>query len=117
MKIPRPRPPTSASGRLVRRPTAAAAIATTTRLKKSCATNVLKVGAMRTPAIPAKRLESAQLNADTRSAWMPLSSVIRGDSTTARMRSPTGVNLKTRPRTTIPATATAIATSSFRLNA
>ena len=35
MKMPRPRPPTSARGRLTSRPTAAAAMATTTRLKKS----------------------------------------------------------------------------------
>ena len=43
-------------------------MATTTRLKKSGAASVLNRGAMSTPAMPAKTLDSAQLNADTRSA-------------------------------------------------
>ena len=56
---------------------------------------MVKRGAMSTPARPAKNDDSAQAAADTRSAVMPLSSVIRGLSTTARMRRPIRVNLKT----------------------
>ena len=115
MKMPRLRPPTSASGKLTSRPTAAAAIAITTRLKKFSAASVLNVGAMSTPANPANRLDSAQLKADTRSAKIPFSSVIRGLSTTARMRRPIDVYLNRSPRMAIAETATTMATSSSRL--
>ena len=47
---------------------AAAAMATTTRLKKSAAASVLNRGAISTPASPAKSDDSAQANAETRSA-------------------------------------------------
>ena len=92
MRTPSPRPPASAQGRLDSRPTAAAATATTTRLKKSPAASVLNRGAMSTPARPAKSDESAHAKAETRSAAMPFSSVIRGLSTTARIRRPIAVN-------------------------
>jgi hypothetical protein len=116
MRTPRPSPPASAQGRLSRRPTAAAAIATTTRLKKSGAARVLKRGAINTPARPAKKLESAQAKADTRSALMPLSSVMRGLSTTARICRPMPVKRNSAARPAIATSATAIATTSSRLN-
>jgi hypothetical protein len=117
MKMPRARPPTSARGRLTRRPSAAAAMATTTRLKKSAATNVLNRGAISTPAMPAKILDSAQAKADTRSARMPASSVMRGLSTTARIASPRAVKRNRAASTSMPSTATPRATSSLRLKA
>src|SRR3546814_5733045 len=54
-------------------------------LKNSLGARVLKRGAMSTLARPAKSDERAQAKADTRSAAMPFSSVIRGLSTTARI--------------------------------
>ena len=116
MNQPRAMPPTSARGRLTSRPTAAAAIATTTSVKKSVLMRVLNPGAMSTPASPAKVLEIAQASADTRSAGMPASSVIRGLSTTPLMARPTAVNRKRAPSRTIAATATRIWASSSRLN-
>ena len=116
MKIPRPRPPMSARGRLTRRPTAAAATATTTRPKKSGATRVLNRGAMSTPASPAKKLDSAQEKADTLLASTRLSSAMRGLSTTARMRSPSAVNLNRAASASMAATAMASWASSSRLN-
>ena len=92
-------------------------MATTTRLKKSGAASVLNRGAISTPARPANSDDSAQAKADTRSAGMPLSSVIRGLSTTARIRRPIAVNLNSAPRANVATTAMAIATSSLRLNA
>ena len=92
-------------------------MATTTRLKKSAELNVLNLGAMSTPAMPAKRLESTQANAATHSALMPLSSVMRGLSTTARIWRPMALNRKSPARASMLATATPIATSSSRLNA
>src|SRR5581483_3905169 len=53
ISTPRPIPPANAIGRLTRRPTAAAAIATTTMLKKVGAASVLNRGAINTPASPA----------------------------------------------------------------
>ncbi len=115
MSTPRPIPPRNARGRLTSAPTAAAAIATTMRLKKSPAARVLKRGAMSTPANPANRLDSAQLNADTRSARMPASSVMRGLSTTARMRRPRSVNRNSAASAAVAVSAMAIATNSLRL--
>ena len=116
MNQPSPSPPTSAPGRLTSRPTAAAATAITTSAKKSALMTVPMRGAIRTPARPAKVLESAQANADTRSAWMPASSVIRGLSTTARIDRPTAVNRNSAPSSSMAATATTIAASSSREN-
>ncbi len=82
ISTPSPTPPASAHGRLTRRPIAAAAMATTMRLRKSCADSVLNLGAISTPATPANSDDSAHANAETRSALMPLSSVMRGLSTT-----------------------------------
>ena len=117
MSTPSPSPPASARGRLVSWPTAAAAIATTTMLKNSPDEKELKRGAIRTPARPAKNDDSAQAKADTRSAEMPLSSVIRGLSTTARMRSPTADHLNSAPSESMARTAAVMATSSSRLKA
>jgi hypothetical protein len=116
MEIPRPSPPRSALGRLVRRPTAAAAMATMTRWKKSGAMSVLKRGAIRTPAMPANRLESAQAKAEIRSALMPFSSAMRGLSTTARRASPSELKRNRAPRAVMPRRATAIWASSSRLS-
>ena len=116
MNHPRARPPTRAHGRLTSRPTAAAAMATTTRLKKSGATRVLNRGAINTPAMPANELDNAQANADTRSAWMPASSVMRGLSTTALMASPIAVNRNRAARNAAPERAITIWASSSRLN-
>ena len=116
MKIPSPRPPRSARGRLTSRPIAAAAMATTTRWKKSGAIRVLNRGAISTPAMPAKKLDSIQATEDTRSASIPANSVIRGLSTTARMARPREVNRNRAPRPSMPTTATPSATSSSRLN-
>ncbi len=115
MRMPRPSPPANARGRLTRAPTAAAAIPTTMRLKKSGAARVLKRGAISTPARPANRLDSAHEKADTRSARMPASSVMRWLSTTARMRSPRSVKRNRAARVAMAASATAIPTSSLRL--
>ena len=116
MSTPSPMPPPNAHGRLTSRPTAAAAIATTMMLKYSFGSKVVKRGAMSTPASPAKNDDRAHADADTRSAEMPLSSVIRGLSTTAFILRPTGVsrNRAASPRTAT--TATTMATSSSRLN-
>jgi hypothetical protein len=78
---------------------------------------LLKRGAINTPAIPANSDDSAQANADTRSAAMPSSSVSRGLSTTARICSPIPVYRNSAPSSAMPATAIVIATSSSRLNA
>ncbi len=91
-------------------------MATTTMLKNSAAAREVKRGAINTPARPAKNDESAQADADTRSAGIPLSSVIRGLSTTARMRRPITVNLKSSASPMVAEIATIIAASSFRLN-
>ena len=117
MSTPRPTPPARASGKLTSRPTAAAAIATTMRLKKSPAARVLNRGAMSTPATPANNDDSAQANAETRSAAMPLSSVILELSTTARMRRPMALNLNSAASAIVATAATPMATSSLRLNA
>ena len=116
MKTPSPSPPKSALGRLARRPTAAAAIATMTRWKKSGAMRVLKRGAINTPAIPANRLDSAHAKADTRSALIPFNSVIRGLSTTARSANPSELKRNKAPRAAMPTRATAIWANSSRLS-
>jgi hypothetical protein len=116
MSTPSPMPPRNARGRLTSRPTAAAAMATTTRLKKSGAARVLNRGAMSTPASPANRLDSAQLKADTRSARTPVSSVMRGLSTTARICRPMPVHRNRAASASVAVNAMAIATSSSRLN-
>ena len=64
-------------------------------------------GASSTPARPAKRLDSIQANVLIRSALMPASSVIRGLSTTARIRRPSGDQ---RNRAVRPTTATTVTT-------
>ena len=96
---------------------AAAAIATTTRLKKSPAASVLNRGAISTPAMPANSDDSIQANAETRSALMPLSSVIRPLSTTARIRRPIELKRNSAARESMATTAAPMATSSSRLNA
>jgi hypothetical protein len=116
MKMPRPSPPARARGMLTSWPTAAAATATTTRLKKSAAASWLKRGAMSTPASPAKNDDSAHANAETRSAAIPFSSVIRGLSTTARIRRPIAEYRNSAPRATTATTPTTIWASSSRLN-
>ncbi len=116
MRMPRPRPPAKARGRLTSDPTAAAAMATTTMLRKSPAASELKRGAIRTPASPANSDERAHADAETRLALMPLSSVILGLSTTARMRRPITVKRNRATRHKVARTATAMATSSLRLN-
>ncbi len=55
---------------------------------KLLAVSWVKSGAISTPARPANKLESIHENALTRSELMPASAVIRGLSTTARIRSP-----------------------------
>jgi hypothetical protein len=78
---------------------------------------VLKRGAMSTPASPANNDDRAQAKADTRSAATPLSSVMRGLSTTARMRRPTALNLNRASNPSVATTAMPIVTSSLRLKA
>ena len=116
MNQPRLSPPTSARGRLTSFPTAAAATAITTSVKKSVELSELKRGAISTPAIPANVLDRAQANAEVRSALIPLSSVMRGLSTTARMARPSMVKRNSAPSSSVPASATAIMASSSRLN-
>ena len=115
MNQPSPSPPSSARGRLTSFPTAAAATAITTSVKKSVARIELNLGAISTPARPAKVLDRAQANADTRSALIPLNSVMRGLSTTALMARPSMVNRNRAPRSRVPARARAIMASSSRL--
>jgi hypothetical protein len=92
-------------------------MATTIRWKKSGAESVWNLGAMSTPAVPAKSEESAHEKADTRSAAMPLSSVRRELSTTERMRSPRAVKRNSSASSTAATSATPIMTSSLRLKA
>ncbi len=73
---------------LVSRANAAAAIAATSRIVKLLADSCVKSGAISTPARPANKLESIQENTLTRSELMPASAVMRGLSTTARIRRP-----------------------------
>ena len=73
---------------LVSRANAAAAIAATSRIVKLFADSWAKSGAISTPARPANKLESIHENALTRSELMPANAVMRGLSTTARIRSP-----------------------------
>ena len=114
--IPSDTPPTNARGRSTSRPSAAAVTATTTRLKKSGAASVLNRGAIKTPANPANRLDSAHANAATPSERTPASSVRRGLSTVARICSPSGLNRKSAPRPAMATAAITIDVSSFRLN-
>ncbi|CAB4365495.1 unannotated protein [freshwater metagenome] len=113
--MPSPRPPANARGRLTSRPRMAAAIATTTRLKKSGAARVLNRGAMSTPARPAKVLDKAQLTAETRSERIPFNSVIRGLSTTARICRPIAVKRNSAAKHSMAMTATPMVVSSSRL--
>jgi len=85
---------------LVRRANAAAAIAATSRIVKYVAASCAYSGAISTPARPANRLDSIHENALTRSALMPISAVMRGLSTTARIRSPMLENRKRSVSTT-----------------
>ena len=68
------------------------------------------------PAMPANNDDNAHANADTRSAAMPLSSVMRALSTTARMRRPMALNRNSAPSASVAMVATPMATSSSRLN-
>ncbi len=77
---------------------------------------MLKRGAMSTPASPANSEDRAHANADTRSAATPLSSVIRGLSTTARICRPTAVKRNRASSPSVATTAMPIVTSSLRLN-
>ena len=113
--MPRARPPSIALGRLTSRPIAAAVTPTTTRLKNSPAASALNRGAISTPAKPANSDDSAQAKAETRSEAMPLSSDMRGLSTTARIRSPTAENLNSAPSASTATTAIAMAAISLRL--
>ena len=65
--------------------------------------------------MPANVLDSAQANAETRLAFIPLSSVMRGLSTTARMDRPIIVKRNRAARSSVPASATAIMANSSRL--
>ena len=65
--------------------------------------------------MPANVLDRAQANAETRSALMPLNSVIRGLSTTARMDRPIIVKRNRAANSSVPASATAIMATSSRL--
>ncbi len=90
-------------------------MATTTMSKKRPADRVGKRGAMSTPARPANREDSIHAEMEMRSAARPLSSVMRGLSTTARIRRPTIVKRNRATRPSIAAVATAMAISSSRL--
>ena len=81
-------PPARAMGRLDSEAKAAAAMAATIKRKKLSALTWGNSGARRTPASPANRPDSIQEYDSTRSASTPASSVMRGLSTTARMRRP-----------------------------
>ena len=85
---PMPIPPQNASGRLVRLPKAAAAMAATSRSVKLSACSSANKGASSTPARPARRLERTQIAIPTRSELMPASWTMRGLSAMARMRRP-----------------------------
>ena len=106
-------PPASASGMLDRLAnTAAAAAATMSNVNELESTTPNK-GASRTPARPASRLDNSHENVETRVALMPLSSTMRWLSTTARIRSPIGVQRNRQvSRTTTATVATRVATPS-----
>ena len=90
---------------LFRLPKAAAAMAAMSRNRKLASLTWEKRGASRTPAKPAKRLDRIQAMELTWSALMPASSVMRGLSTVARMRSPICDHRKSAVR---PSTATTV---------
>ena len=77
---------------------------------------MLNRGAISTPARPANSDDRAQAKADTRSAATPLSSVIRGLSTTARIRRPMALKRKRANSPAVATTAMPMVTSSLRLN-
>ena len=81
-------PPQNASGRLVRLPSAAAAMAATSRSVKFSACRSANSGASSTPARPARKLERTQMATPTSSELTPASWTMRGLSAIARIRRP-----------------------------
>ena len=81
-------------------------MAAMSRMKKFSAFTWPKSGASSTPARPANRLESIQATVLMRSASTPVSSAIRGLSTTARMRRPSGDQRKSAISATTATTVT-----------
>ena len=103
-------PPANVHGRLLRRPTIAAAYPLmTSNVSRMMSSDTS--GASRIPARPASDAPRAQLTARTRSGSAPVSAASSGSSTTARMAMPICVRVNSRRRNAATMAATLIMVS------